>query len=52
MQWWAFGNASVYRDQTLNEDKSLHITPPLHKHFVARRRSSPHVVRDLVFRLC
>jgi hypothetical protein len=26
MQWWAFENVSVHRDQTLNEDKNLQLT--------------------------
>jgi hypothetical protein len=35
-QWWAFEAASCPRNQTLNEDNtySLHVTPPLRKHFV------------------
>ena len=27
MQWWPFENVSVPRDQTLNEDKNLNLTP-------------------------
>jgi hypothetical protein len=37
-QWWAFEDVFVPRDQTLNEDNTLtlHVTPPLRKHFVGR----------------
>ena len=49
-QWWAFEAASCPRNQTLNEDNtySLHVTPPLRKHFVMH---SAAVTRYLTTRM-
>src|SRR5687768_14370644 len=39
-QWWDLKRFTVPRHQTLNEDNTftLHITPPLRKHFVGSSR--------------
>ena len=53
-KWWAFEAASCPRHKTLNEDNtySLHVTPPLRKHFVGGWQCALNVYRgyNLVIR--